>query len=1188
MRGDFSAWNKDRSRNFRGTLHQQGRVLLDRDWNAQTEVFNEWQETAGRDAFGAGVAAIPAEVSESFKVTKAAKIAATASVPVHVEVSINKGRVWADGLLVESAQDLVRTATYINPPAGSAADLPNNLRDAVILESWLKELSPFQVPEQLIEPALGGVDTTERVQTAYRFRLYRMAAGETCDSIIPKLIDDFSLKGKLTAQLNPTVNIDGDCPVVESGGYTGFEHRLYRIEIAETDKPAPESWFKWSQCNGGLVGRGFFDATNNKVIIKANENAIVHSGINSFYLEAIEFNTALGIWRVIYGARNVALVADHTLTLPAAAADTFIGAIPSSPAGTEKTYFFRLWNGIERLSNFTAAAGTDLPDNLGIKLTFEPEAAGKYTPQDFWTFQVRAGEIGNPLLLVDNLPPQGIFYHRVPLAEVNWTGDTVTGDAIEDCRRIFQPLTKLKTCCTYRVGDGIHSHGDFTKIQDAINALPKEGGEVCILPGLYEENIVLKAPHNRGIILKGCGKRTVIRFKDDSPVIYVRESQNIRIESLAVESHENGFGILLEGKERAVSDGDAEKAKYLKDIVLSELHIAAARKCAIKAHTAQFLTLSRSNIEIKDVDTDSSGVYLAGDDMLIERNEIRVLSDRAVAAKTGDEYTNAPELFVPARLATGGLQVGGGSDRVRILHNLIVSGIGNGITLGRIDLEKDGKIVENHDPFGPKNDHIHDICNPDDGYTDDGDETDDGLIPVAGPPLFDIRIKFNRIFNMGRNGIGVATFFSMGKDFDPADLAAVGTLSARGIISVNKLIIDDNRIERCVNINPQPIPVKMTALMGYGGISLAHVENLVIRDNFITENGPSFLEPICGIYVLVVEGAEISRNHILNNGIRTQVIPTSSTVKNGARGGIWIGRALSPTVNIGKLSDGGKNVEGLPFASGIPAAKIQENIVTVPMGRSLTLFAQGAVSVVGNQFTSFSIQPVALDELIQILFSGQGITAGAMFQLLALLAGNVLIFDTGIAVFFPAQQQGFQSIRTHGVAMARREKDLEYARTSGASVQNRLKLFLTNGTVLFTNNQCHQNLLLPETSFAVASIFIASLDDVGFHNNQCDSDFQGDFMVMNALIFGITARITDNRFREVFSSVLWSAATFGLMNVTSDNESVHCLLVRGVLFLKRHNLVMLEMAGGVLGDVEKYTGTHPCDQYDQVLANFGI
>ena len=313
MRGDFSAWNKDRSHNFRGTLHQQGRVLLDRDWNAQTEVFNEWQETAGRDAFGAGVAAVPAEVPASFKVTKAEKILVA---PVHAEVSVNKGRIWADGLLVESAQDLVRTATYLNPPPGRVSDLPNGLRDAVILETWLEELSPFQKPALLIEPALGGVDTTERVHTAFRFCLFRMAAGETCDSIIPKLKDDFSLKGKLTAKLNATVNSDGDCPVVESGGYTGFEHRLYRVEIAETDG-ANQSWFKWSQFNGGLVGRGFFDSKNSKVVIKANERTIlatqfIYSSYYHCFTYRTFFNTSVRCC-IFYSNHN--FIADFSVVL---------------------------------------------------------------------------------------------------------------------------------------------------------------------------------------------------------------------------------------------------------------------------------------------------------------------------------------------------------------------------------------------------------------------------------------------------------------------------------------------------------------------------------------------------------------------------------------------------------------------------------------------------------------------------------------------------------------------------------------------------------------------------------------------------------------------------------------------------------------------------------------------------------
>jgi len=76
MRGDFSSWNKEKDQNFNGVLHQQGRVLLDRDWNAQTEILNDWQETAAQDIIGAGVAAVPADAADSFKVTDARIVSA--------------------------------------------------------------------------------------------------------------------------------------------------------------------------------------------------------------------------------------------------------------------------------------------------------------------------------------------------------------------------------------------------------------------------------------------------------------------------------------------------------------------------------------------------------------------------------------------------------------------------------------------------------------------------------------------------------------------------------------------------------------------------------------------------------------------------------------------------------------------------------------------------------------------------------------------------------------------------------------------------------------------------------------------------------------------------------------------------------------------------------------------------------
>src|SRR5262249_41750566 len=155
--------------------------------------------------------------------------------------------------------------------------IANGVRDAVVLEVWRDVVNGFQLPDELIEPALGAPDTTERLLTATAFRLLRLEAGDTCDNIGPKLDDHLSHPGELTVTLQPTTIIPGDCPIVEGGGYTGFEHNLFRIEIAETDGAAP--MFKWSRWNGGLIGRGIFDAVAHRVTITANLQPIITSGL---------------------------------------------------------------------------------------------------------------------------------------------------------------------------------------------------------------------------------------------------------------------------------------------------------------------------------------------------------------------------------------------------------------------------------------------------------------------------------------------------------------------------------------------------------------------------------------------------------------------------------------------------------------------------------------------------------------------------------------------------------------------------------------------------------------------------------------------------------------------------------------------------------------------------------------------
>lgn len=546
MKGDFSKWYCDRKNNFNGVLHQQGRVLLDSDWNDQTRIINDWQNQAGRDIIGPGVAAIPASKPDAFKVTNASGSGH------NVSISVNSGRGWVDGLAVCLASDIREQATYLQ----HTDDLPEigeDIRDAVILEVWQEEVNGFQLSDMLIEPALGGPDTTERVHTGMAFRLLRLEEGDTCDNIRDTLKDDFSLKGKLKVTLQPTTESDGVCPEVEGGGYNGFEHNLYRIEIAEVDDDTP--MFKWSQFNGGLVGLGRFD--DGKVVITANLQAIITSGLSEFYLEALDNDPNSDHWEVIYGA-NVTLNENNELDLNS----RLFGSISENPV------FFRLWNGIRRIGEFPIESEPrELHD--GIRLEFDdPDEETNYKPGDYWTFPVRAGGLQNNKVLINNQPPEGIHYHRVPLAILNWrVPNHIDSNRIDDCRQLFPSLNDI-TASDVRFDNERCQLPDAGTVQDALDSLCKwhwGGCTLVVTPGTGWESIfdrIVEGQHakicfqvgeylleqpltlkNKGnIMISGCGAGTRIIARGAETVFRFEGCKSVVIQDLYAESGVTGSG----------------------------------------------------------------------------------------------------------------------------------------------------------------------------------------------------------------------------------------------------------------------------------------------------------------------------------------------------------------------------------------------------------------------------------------------------------------------------------------------------------------------------------------------------------------------------------------------------------------------------------------------------------------------
>ena len=1195
MKGDFSKAAAITSANDLGLLYQQGRVISDRDLTAGELIAEAWREMAARDVIGAGVAAVPVADADGYRVEAAAVHGD------HVDVRLAPGRIWADGISLTLAPapgggSAIVAATYLEPPANppgtQVAGIDDGIRDAVILEVVLEALNGFQQTDRLIEPALGGPDTAERIHPNQRLRLLRLAAGEDCTTIGPRLADDLSAHGRLSVTLEPPTQIAGDCPVVEGGGYSGFEHNLYRIEIARTSGAAV--MFKWSSLNGGLVGRGrFFGGADPRVEITANRTAILNSGITEYYLEALEFAPHLGHWRVVYGT-VATLNADGDIDLAAPA--TF-GTLP----GAGGTVFFRLWNGIAPIAGF---AGAPTPFRDGIELQF-PSAAAAYRPEDFWTFDLRAGEIENPETLHDNAPPQGPRLHRVPLAEITWTdrANTEIGGEIEDCRRRFRPLTNQKICCTYLVGNGVTSFGDFDRLEEAVAHLPPSGGQVCLLPGIHLANLHLVNRTN--VKIHGCRERTLVlprmkAFAD--PVIRIDGGAEIEIADLDFFAP---FDIAIDAK-------GTEKAP------LRGLRIRGCRVLALvyglRLHELQNATVQDNRIWMIDHVLARSAISIRATDSRIVENVLGVwpfefslpgsekdpdeeLPDPAdPCIEPEDLYGNLVAVIAHVHMvwltaivappeqpyrALGGLHLRGSCARIDVVGNRIDGGVSHGIVLGGTypaEVKAQPAPDKGHLPVGatiklPKN-QIPGLVEDEAGApviglllslrTSAGVQVQSRL---SGPPdgrfVFDspggtfrlvvtpgyqvvsaklvanetlqvvvrrveadltpdsgfltqIRIIDNTVERMGLSGIGFL-FHSLTPTAPllPAEatIAALTeflaeVIAPRELIGTTNLIRDleirGNRIQDNLRNVFTELMRALATKIAQGGISLPLVEGARITDNHIVRNGLTAANPCAGVFIGYGEEVILSGNYISGNGPLAEDFDSAGI--EGLRGGVVIRMATA------MISGGAAD------ARERPALDLRDNHIDQPAGRALTAFAFGPVSCVGNHLNS---------------------EREGRWSFVDRFAGAVLVANLGglHRHFAPAGNTGF------GFGKITEGKGHEIGLGAMASVE----ALLPGGEVMFNSNRVRTG----GDNRAYASQLILTFDDLGYDGNQ-SAMFKPEEVFTNLAAVGMTVRVTDNRLRERARSTAMStlALSFGLglagrayaMNATVHNQADHCII----------------------------------------------
>jgi parallel beta-helix repeat protein len=518
MSGDQTRFSFDPLKRYSGVLMQQGRVQLDSDWNEEIDILRRRLRTTALDTFGP--VGVPYLSSPD-----AFEIGLIAGPPT--DLSIAPGRLYVDGVQIEAFAE--ENFTYLNQkflPAPLPAPLPAG--DAVVfLDIWDREVTYIEDPE-LLDAALGGADTTTRVQTVWQLRVEERP-GATCDLDV----GEPPSAARLTTQAIAPPAPDDPCILPPASGYRGLENRLYRIEI-HTGGPLGTAAFKWSRDNGTIV------SSVRSIVVSATQTTL---GVNRIGRDQF-MRFRIGDWvtvtddhRELMGeAGEMAVVADLDETNLRVVLDRVLPAGGGRPFGAndaevvERHTRIQKWDqtaaanpGLDPVSGLIATGAGPIAIEAGIEVNFSVDpAGGSFRIGDYWVFWARTATAEIEILTA--APPRGIEHRYLQLAALSGIGGA--NPAVIDCRPPPPEQGQADCCCTIIVRPG-------EDIQAGIDALPDQGGCVCLKTGLHLVREPLRIMRGN-IVLKAESPGTTVRSTGAGPVLIIGNAAGFRIEGIDI------------------------------------------------------------------------------------------------------------------------------------------------------------------------------------------------------------------------------------------------------------------------------------------------------------------------------------------------------------------------------------------------------------------------------------------------------------------------------------------------------------------------------------------------------------------------------------------------------------------------------------------------------------------------------
>lgn len=401
MLGDFSRNRTAHGQGFRQVLLQQGRVLLDADFNEQGTLAAHALRRLTADLLGAH-AGPQGQLGFAIGLDDAT-----------ARFTIAPGRYYVDGLMV--GQDGERPVVFDEQESRRGAGrLRGGTPYFLYLDAWERTVSWLE-DDGIREVALGGPDTTIRRQVVWQVRaIERPGSGR-----------DFGDEGAASAWLAANavrrrpgaagraglrlplmrafVDPEDDpdetpCVADPLGGYRGMENQLYRVQIHSAPGLVPggdprdaEVTFKWSRENGSVVAAWTGLVGSTLIVDGVRDTA--HGFAAGQWVEVVDRSAELrGEPGVMVQLTKVER--DHLTFDPASAS----GALPAIDTLTHPVV--RRWDhGARddlRLSGgaIVVEPGRDYPLERGIKVRFPRPSAddrNRYVAVsgDWWGFAAR-------------------------------------------------------------------------------------------------------------------------------------------------------------------------------------------------------------------------------------------------------------------------------------------------------------------------------------------------------------------------------------------------------------------------------------------------------------------------------------------------------------------------------------------------------------------------------------------------------------------------------------------------------------------------------------------------------------------------------------------------------------------------------------------------------------------------------